>query len=296
MEREVKRKAFDEASRQSNDAVRCRIVRYRPNAPGGPKALVVPYSVFERWNESYETFEEMLQQWGLEVEVIFPEGSRFWPNSDDYDILVHGDYMRAYRGEPIGKAQHRKNGAVVPRGWTNQDLELFQETSTDELKAALPHEVRRRAQLALVGNRMFTNCGSAASPEYPQPRDFWAGPLRFDIDQERVEFWGGVNNKIMQASRAASQWATENLRFPKTPGWNVLWRGKIENPLQNLVPSNAVTPYKRFITTLIDPGIIVGAVQAIRTFFKELDGDTQFDFTRIDRHEVVDYIGDVPIY
>jgi hypothetical protein len=120
--------------------------------------------------------------------------------------------------------------------------------------------------------------------------------MRFDIDTARVEFWADKHSKIMGMSRAASQWATDNLRFPKTPGWAVAWRGKIENPLQNLVPSTAVTPYKRFITTVLDPGIIVGAVQAIRTFFKELDGDTQFDFTRIDRHEVVDYTAEVPIY
>lgn len=296
MERDVRSKAFDEASRQNNDAVRCKILRYRPNAPGGPKALVVPHSMDKNWADSYETREAMLAEWAVEVEMIFPEGIRFWPNSDEWDVYVEGDFMRAFRGSPVRKAPGRSKGAVVPRGWTNQDLALFDQTASEELKKALPHEVRRRAQMTLVGNRMFTSCGSADSPEYPQPRDFWAGPLRQDIDNARVEFWADKHNKIMQMSRAASQWATDNLKFPKTDGHKVSWRGKQENPLQNMVPSSAVTPYKRFITSLFDPGIIVGAVQAIRTFFKELDGDTQFDFERIDRHEVVDYTAEVPIY
>jgi len=238
----------------------------------------------------------MLTEWGLEVEVSFPEGVRFHPDPDDYDIIVDGEYQYAHRGAPKKKPDARAKGSIVPRGWTKQDMALFQSTASPELRKSLPHEVRRRAKLALIGGRMMTNCGSAASPDYAQPGDIWFGPMRQDIDGARVEFWADVNDKIMQMSRKASQWATDNLRFPKTPGNKVVWKGKVENPLQSMVPSTAATPYKRFITTLVDPGIILGAVQAVRTFFKELEGDTQFDFERIDRHEVIDFTGDVPVY
>jgi hypothetical protein len=296
MNRDIDKRAFDQAAKRSTSSVSCRIIRYRPDAPGGPKALVVPHSVWNNWQDSYATEAEMLAEHGLEVDVYFPNGIRFHPDRDSFDILVDGEYHYAHRGTPKPKPVTRAMGNVVPRGWTNKDMALFQSTASPELKKALPHEVRRRAKMALIGGRMMTNCGSAKQDDYPQPGDFWAGPMRQDIDGARIEFWADVNNKIMQMSKTASQWATDNLRFPKTPGNKVVWRGKVENPMQTMLPSNAVTPYKRFITTLVDPGIILGAVQAVRTFFKELEGDTQFDFERIDRHEVIDFTGDVPVY
>jgi len=296
MHKDIDKRAFDQSAKRTTHSTNCRILRYRPDAPGGPKALVVPHNIWANWQDAYATKAEMMEEWAVEVEVSFPNGIRFHPDSDSFDIIVDGEYHFAHRGSPQKKPPGRATGNVVPRGWTNKDMALFQSTASPELKKALPHEVRRRAKMALIGGRMMTNCGSAESPDYPQPGDFWAGPMRQDIDGARIEFWADVNNKIMQMSRKASQLATENLRFPKTAGNKVVWKGKIENPMQTMLPSNAVTPYKRLITTLVDPGIILGAVQAVRTFFKELEGDTQFDFERIDRHEVVDFTGDVPVY
>jgi hypothetical protein len=159
---------------------------------------------------------------------------------------------------------------------------------------ALPHQVRQRAQSALLGNRPFTDCGPDKVPDYPQPGDFWAGPLRFNPTRAIVELWAEKNHKLMTASRKISNWATDKLSFPKTDGKTVIWLGKVENPLQDVVPSTAVTPYKRFITTLVDPSIILGIVRAVRGFFNDIQKDEAINISGIERHEVVDYEADLP--
>lgn len=296
MERDIKRKAYDEAAKRAESTVSCRIISFRHDAPGGPKALVVPQQIWRSWEREYDTIELMLREHAIEVDVLYPHGVKFHPDKDEWDILIRGEYQYAISGELKRKPDFRPDATLVPRGWTADDMALFGREASEEMQEMLPNMVRRRATMARLGGQIWTDCGTSAQPQYPQPGDLWMGPLRFDLDQERVEFWASKNTKLMQASRAASQWATDNLRFPKTRGNTVGWRGRMENPLQDMVPSSAVTPYKRFIYTLFDPGIIVGAIQAIRTFFKELEGDTQFDFERIDRHEVVDFERDVPIY
>jgi hypothetical protein len=202
---------------------------------------VVPWTIWESWQDNYGSMREMLTEHGVEVSVIFPEGTRFWPQSSDYDIWVEGDMHRASKGEPRRKPGGRRQGSIVPRGWTRQDLATFQATAGPELRAALPHEVRRRAQLALIGNTMMTDCGSSNSPDYAQPGDFWTGPLRHDIDGARVEMWANLNDKLMQMSRSASQWATQNLRFPKTPGNKVVWQGKVEPSSRSWRVTRALT-------------------------------------------------------
>jgi len=286
----IKRTAHDEASKRASRLTRCRVLSFNPNGDGGPVAFVVPYTKWDNWRREYDDLEAMLSEHGLNIIVRFPEGIKFYVDPDKYDVVLFQEPMFATEGFPKPRASVRAADARVARGWTEDDVNLM----TPQLDAPDKHQVRWRAQAAVRGHRMFTQCED--TPQFTQPGDFWFGPLRISSDGARFEFWGQGHDQIMAMSRAAMNFTSEALRFPKTRGFNVSWRGRIENPMQDLTGSTAVTPYKRFIYTLFDPGIIVGAVQAIRTFFKELEGDSGFKFERIDRHEVVDYEVEVPIF
>jgi len=287
MRQEIQRIAKDEVNQRQPHRIPCKILKYSAEGQYGPTAIVIPYArIGSSDQEPRLTQADFESQYAHEIWVRFPQGVVFHVDPEKYDLWVSSDYEWAREGFPVLKGPLRELAAQVPAGWTRQELAEFDRKNVNDPEQLFAGAIKRRAFEAR--NQLNSRSCNLKEPLFPTNQDIWMGPLRQKVDSLVAEIWDKPKRMSARFNRSFSTLLTEKIDFPLTDGVRIQWRDRVEHPFQKNIGSTAVTPYQRFIFSLVDPSQIVGVAKAVIDFLKTEDSRVSTKFTSVNEYEFID--------
>jgi hypothetical protein len=284
MYRQIQRIAKDEVNQRQPHRIPCKILKFFPDGQYGPTAFVIPYArIGSSDQEPALSQADFENQYVHEVYVRFPRGILFHVDPEKYDMWVDSDFEWAREGFPVLKGILRGQAAQVSAGWTRQEIAEYDKTN---LMPFGEKDIKRRAFNAR--NQLGSRSCNLREPRFPTNNDIWMGPLRQKVDSLVAEIWDKPKRMSARFNRSFSTLLTEKVDFPLTDGVRIQWRDRVEHPFQKNIGSTAVTPYQRFIFSLVDPSQIVGVAKAVIDFLKTQDSRVSTRFTSVDEYEFID--------